>query len=249
MWRAVILVVLIVGIAQAVAPQEANKPLNKNQIIALVKAGMDSQELANKVQQLGIDFEPTDDYLAQLHQAGAQDVLLQALRAAKPKPLTKDQVLQLVAGHVPSERAAALVKQRGIDFVPDEEYVATLRVAGAEDVLLSALREAGAAVPARLELQSSPNAEVYLDGQSVGRTGADGRLAVTSKAGAHTLRVTLAGKRDFQQNVTLTPDRAATITATLTDLPGKVSIHTSRFSNIDLDGSYKTETARFSAKY
>jgi WD40 repeat protein len=56
--------------------------------------------------------------------------------------LTREQVLRLVAGGVPSERAAALVNQRGLDFKPTEEYLETLRIAGAGEVLLKSLREA-----------------------------------------------------------------------------------------------------------
>ncbi|MDR3677524.1 MAG: SUMF1/EgtB/PvdO family nonheme iron enzyme [Acidobacteriota bacterium] len=237
--RLVIFILLFGLIPQPAATQEANRPLNKNQIIALVKAGMDSQELAKKVQQFGIDFAPTDDYLQGLRQAGAQDVLIQVLRSLNPKPLTREQVLELVAGRVPSERAALLVKQRGIDFVPDDEYVATLRVAGAEDSLLAALREAGAAVPAHLELETSPNAEVSLDGHLAGRAGADGRFSLNSTAGAHTVRISLAGKKDFQQGVPLTPDHSTRISAVLTDLPGKVLIHTSPFGSVYLDNVWK----------
>lgn len=123
-------------------PQQAAKPLNKTQVMDLVKAGMESAELAEKVKQTGIDFDLTDDYLQDLRKAGAKEVLINALRAARPKRLTREQVLELVAGHVPSQRAAALVKEHGIDFVPDDDYLETLRVAGAEDVLLAALRNA-----------------------------------------------------------------------------------------------------------
>jgi formylglycine-generating enzyme required for sulfatase activity len=68
-----------------------------------------------------------------------------AQRAEKPRPKAQ---LKLVAGHVPGERAAMLVKQHGIDFVADEEYLETLRLAGGEETLVAALREASAAVTA-----------------------------------------------------------------------------------------------------
>jgi formylglycine-generating enzyme required for sulfatase activity len=83
-----------------------------------------------------------------LRSAGAQEAVIQALRAARPKPLSKEQVLQLVAGHVPSERTATLVRQHGIDFVADEAYFDTLRLAGGTDQLISALREASKALAA-----------------------------------------------------------------------------------------------------
>jgi len=74
----------------------------------LVKAGMESEELAKTVQERGINFDLSDDYVQALRQAGAQDVLIKALRSVKPKPMTREQVLQLVVGGVPSQRAAAL---------------------------------------------------------------------------------------------------------------------------------------------
>ena len=39
----------------------------------LVKFGMNSAALANKIKELGIDLEPTDDYLQALRKAGAQE--------------------------------------------------------------------------------------------------------------------------------------------------------------------------------
>jgi formylglycine-generating enzyme required for sulfatase activity len=206
-------------------PQEATKPLNKNQVMALVTAGMDSKDLAKKVQQLGIDFDLTDDYVQALRKAGAQDVLIQALRAARAKPLTRQQVLELVAGGVPSTRAAAIVKQRGVEFVPDQEYLETLRVAGAEEALITVLRAAGEALSAQLVVATSPNAEVTVDGEIAGRASAQGRLTVQVKPGPHALRVSLEGKKEFEKWLTLAPRETTKIEAALTDLgpsPGPV---------------------------
>jgi formylglycine-generating enzyme required for sulfatase activity len=211
---------LLAFASQPARPQETEKlkPLNQNQVMELVKAGMDSAELAAKVKQDGIDFGPTDDYLQALRAAGAQDVLIEALRAQRPEPLTREQVLGLVAGKVPSHRVALLVEQRGIDFVPDADYLETLRVAGAEEEALAALRAAGEAVTAQLEIETSPNAEVYLDGQLAGRAGADGRFTAKSKPGEHTLRVPLTGKRGFEQKFTLTAGQVNKSAAALADL-------------------------------
>jgi hypothetical protein len=131
-------------------PEEVTQPLTKGQVMDLVKFGMDSAELVGKIKDVGIDFEPTQDYLGALRKAGAQEVVIQAL-LEKPKPLTREQVGKLVAGGVPSERAAALVKQRGIDFEADEQYLGTLRMAGANDTLLASLRSASTVAAAALE--------------------------------------------------------------------------------------------------
>jgi hypothetical protein len=116
----------------------------------LVRFGMDAAELVQKIKDLGTDFEPTDEYLAALRKAGAQEAVIQALRQ-KPKPSTKEQVGKLLMGGVSSQRGAALVRQRGIDFDADEGYLETLRVAGADETLIESLRAASAAVAVSLE--------------------------------------------------------------------------------------------------
>jgi hypothetical protein len=144
--RFLILIVFLAVVAQPALPQETSRPLGKDQVLDLVKFGLDSGELAKRINERGIDFEPTDDYLKTLRKAGAQEVVIHALREVRPKPLTREQVGQLVAGGVPNERASMLVKQRGIDFVADERYLQTLRVAGGDDSLIAALREASVAM-------------------------------------------------------------------------------------------------------
>jgi formylglycine-generating enzyme required for sulfatase activity len=143
-----ILTMLLAVIVRPAGPQQAPEPLTKSQVMDLVKAGMETPELVKLIRGHGVDFDLTDDCLQALRSAGAQEAVIQALRAARPKPLSKEQVLQLVAGHVPSERTATLVRQHGIDFVADEAYFDTLRLAGGTDQLISALREASKALAA-----------------------------------------------------------------------------------------------------
>jgi formylglycine-generating enzyme required for sulfatase activity len=139
-----IFILILVAFAPSAAPQDTGKPLGKDQVLDLVKFGMAGAELAKRIKASGIDFEPTDDYLETLRKAGAQDVVIHSLREARPKPLTRDQVGELVAGGVPSQRAALLVEQNGIDFVADERYLQTLRLAGGDETLIAALRKASA---------------------------------------------------------------------------------------------------------
>jgi formylglycine-generating enzyme required for sulfatase activity len=61
------------------------------------------------------------------------------------KPLSQQQVMELITGSVPSPRVAELIQENGIDFEPTEEYMASLREAGAEPVVIDALRAADAA--------------------------------------------------------------------------------------------------------
>ena len=203
----------------------------------LVKAEMDNTQLAKLVRARGIDFEPTDDYVQALRKAGAQDVLIAALHTAKPQPLTRDQVLHLVAGGVPSERAAVLVKQRGIDFLADEQYLEMLRLAGANDTLIAAVREASAAATAQLVVETSPNAEVYLDSELQGHADAQGELTMKAKLGTHALKVSLAGKKEFEQNLTLAVVQATRIEARLVDAPGSIRLRTLAGASISLDGA------------
>jgi Flp pilus assembly protein TadD len=58
------------------------------------------------------------------------------------RPLHQEQLLKLIQQYVPSARLADLVRQRGIDFEPTQQFLAILRKAGAEPLLLDTLREA-----------------------------------------------------------------------------------------------------------
>ena len=229
-------IMFLTVLGHLVAFPQAAKPLGKGQIMELVKAGMEGVELAKKIGELGIDFEPTDDYLQALHQAGAEEGVIRALRAARPKPLTREQVLQLVAGHVPSQRAVMLVIQHGIDFPIDDDYLQTLRVAGADDAVIAAVREASAAVTAELMVTTSLNAEIYWDGEPVGRADAQGELKVRSKLGTHALKVTLAGKKNYEQNITIASVQGAKVEARLEDAPGSIRLRTLASANVTLDG-------------
>lgn len=69
------------------------------------------------------------------------------LLRGKPKPLTqrplsKVQVIELLKGGVPSGRVAALVKERGIDFEPKEDFVEALRAAGGDQTLEDSVKSA-----------------------------------------------------------------------------------------------------------
>ncbi len=236
-FRFLILIALIAVMAQPVLSQQAEKPLTKNQIMDLVKAGMDNTQLAKMVRERGIDFEPTDDDLQALRKAGGQDVLITALHAAKPQPLTQDQMLHLVAGGLPSERVTVLVKQRGIDFLAEEDYLDTLRLAGADDTLIAAVREASTAATAALAVDTSPSAEVFLDGESQGHANAQGELNMKPKLGDHALKISLAGKIDFERSFTLTGRQALKIDARLVDAPGSIRVRTLAGASISLDGA------------
>jgi hypothetical protein len=178
-----------------------------------VKLGIDGEAITGRIKGRGVDFEPTDDDLEDLRKVGAQPSVIQAVREVKP--MSREQVGKLVVGGVPSERATALVTQRGIDFQADEEYLGTLRLAGGDDALIGALRAASSKVTAELAVATSPGAAVYLDGQLQGHADEKGELRAKSKPGLHGLKVSLKGMQDFEQTVTLTPPRRTRVDARL----------------------------------
>jgi hypothetical protein len=235
-------VVFLAICALSARPQQTLEPLTKGQVTDLVKSGMEAGELAKLIRDHGINFDLTDDYLQALRTAGAQEPVLEALRAARPKPLTRQQVLQLVGGHVPNERAAALVKQRGIDFPADEEFLQTLRLAGADEEVIAALRDATKQVVAEVTVATSPGAKIYLDGELRGNAGPQGEFSLSAKPGSHALKVTLEGKKDFEQTISVAGGSTNKLTATLNDLPGRILVKTSSGVEVFLDGMSRGKT-------
>jgi hypothetical protein len=131
------------------------KPLTQDQVHALVRDGLGDDTGAKAIEQRGIDFAPADDFLQTLRASGASEAFLNALRAAKPpepasarKPINQVQVFALLVGQVPSLRVSMLVKERGIDFDPTDDYLQEVRLAGGEDELVSALKGAKVSKPA-----------------------------------------------------------------------------------------------------
>ena len=63
---------------------------------------------------------------------------------AQQKPFTREQISSMVRDGFGDESDAKLIEQRGIDFAPAEDFLQSLKAAGASEVFLKALR---AAVP------------------------------------------------------------------------------------------------------
>jgi hypothetical protein len=62
---------------------------------------------------------------------------------AQQKPFTRDQVQGLVRDGLGDESGAKLTEQRGSDFAPAEDFLQSLKAAGASEALLKALRGVG----------------------------------------------------------------------------------------------------------
>ncbi len=93
--KLLILIALLAAMGLAAIPQTTKKPLTKEQVMELVKGSVHSARVADLVRENGIDFGPTEDYFHALTSAGAEQVLIDALRDAKPaKPPAPDPALQ-----------------------------------------------------------------------------------------------------------------------------------------------------------
>ena len=108
-----LVILLLIALALTLAPANwaQQKPLAQDQVRGLVRGGLGDETGAKAIEQRGIDFVPTEDFLHSLKAAGANEAFLQALRAAKhpqpaggaaKKPLNQLQVFTLLAGQAPS---------------------------------------------------------------------------------------------------------------------------------------------------
>ena len=148
------LLMLAMGLVFALSAWAQQKPLTQDQVQGLVRDGLGDESGAKLIEQRGIDFAPAEDFLQSLKAAGASEAFLKALRAAKPpeaasakKPLNQVQIFALLAGQVTSPRVAMLLRERGIDFEPTDDYLQEVRLAGGEDELISALKNAKVTKP------------------------------------------------------------------------------------------------------
>lgn len=89
--------------------------------------------------------------------------------------------------------------------------------------------------PTQVVIQTSPGAEAYLDDRFVGRASPEGRLLIGNlKPGTHKLRVSLAGEKEFEQNVEVVAGETAQVTATFAALaPAGPGPGTSRVNSKD----------------
>jgi hypothetical protein len=137
-----------------------------------------------------------------------------------PKPLSKNDTLQLLQGEVPSGRIAELARAQGISFQITPETESELKEAGATDELLNVLRELAPKPPAPpvLDVVSAPGGvQVYIDDALMARTSAEGHLRIaTLPPGDHRVRLSLEGYDDYEEKVSLAAGKSVTVLARLT---------------------------------
>ena len=153
-----------------------------------------------------------------------------AQRAAKK--LSKQDVIDLLTGDVPSDQVAEEARKSGISFQVTAAVAKEIHDAGGTDDLIRTLRTLAASAPAApqtnlpavhsssppvLVIESKPGrSQVYVDDEPVGSTSQQGRLKLTQlPPGDHRVRISLSGYEDREENVTLTAGQTATVDAPL----------------------------------
>jgi hypothetical protein len=151
------------------APQGPRGPLSKAELLELVRGGVPGSIIAETVLRNGTSFEPTDEVLNEFRKAGADDVVIRAMRASWhpewTKLLSAKDILVMVE-HMPGERIVYMVQRCGVGFQPTEEYLQGLRSSGAKDELIDALRSSATKPFSRDNLL-----QLVANGQDIGQTG------------------------------------------------------------------------------
>jgi len=122
--------------------EEIPKPLGDKEIRIMLAEGVPSQSIAGKIQERGIDFQPTQEYREALRSEGAQDVLMDTLRTMAPRPFSLEEIIQQLRASVDQTFVAQKLQIRGIDFQASAPNLDALRKAGAQGELLDAVRTA-----------------------------------------------------------------------------------------------------------
>jgi hypothetical protein len=147
------------------------------------------------------------------------------------KKLTKQDIIDLLTGDVPSAQVAQEARKAGISFQVTASVAKEIRDAGGTEDLVRVLRTLAPRAPAApasnprtahpasppvLMIESSPGqSQVYIDDEPVGITSQQGRLRLTRlTAGEHRVRISLSGYQDHEETVTL-GGGVTTVTASL----------------------------------
>jgi Flp pilus assembly protein TadD len=87
------------------------------QVFALLVGQVPSHRVTMLVQERGIDFEPTDDYLQEVRLGCGEDELINALKSAKvTRPVTVDPAAQARQAEIRQHLA------RGAEFLHKRQY-------------------------------------------------------------------------------------------------------------------------------
>lgn len=146
--------------------------------------------------------------------------LASPMPAQKGKPLSAQDVMDLLQESVKSSDISGLVEESGISFQMSDELEIRFRKAGATDELINALKKAskpGETPPTAppggvLKIQSQPGgAQVYVNNVLKGITNSAGELRLTGLApGSYRLFASLEGYKVWENSIEVTADETVT---------------------------------------
>ena len=148
--------------------------------------------------------------------------------APKGKPLSEQEVLELLKGGVPSSQASKIVDDRGIGFDFTHAIEQNVRHAGGDDNVVAALRrasrsraESGQQRTGALAIKTIPGeTRIYLNDELKGTTSSAGELRLPDlKPGAYNLRISMPGYKTFEKPMTIAAGEEQTVRITLVQNP------------------------------
>ncbi|MGD1101115.1 MAG: PEGA domain-containing protein [Terriglobia bacterium] len=154
-------------------------------------------------------------------------LMVAAVRAAAAqngKPLSQQEVLELLEGGVPSARVSSIVDDRGINFRFTDEIEQKVRDAGGADDVVAALRRASQRRAETeqprtggLIIKTTPGeTEVYLNDEPKGMTSPEGEIRLPDlQPGSYKLRVSLPGYQSYEEPMPVTAGEEQTVYVTL----------------------------------
>lgn len=159
-WIVVVLVLLFCWGAVVNTHRVVGAELTQDNLLTLVKLGIDDDAIVAKIQKDGIGFLVDDATLDNLKNAGASEAVLKALRVApKAKPaaaagqvVTFQDVLKLLSLGIEEEAILKRLEKSPTVFVLSDEQVAELKKAGASEKLIALLKNVRPASPQAAEL-------------------------------------------------------------------------------------------------
>ena len=139
--RKSLLGLLLVSILIAGAPKLlAQTPLTQDEVNSLVTGKLKSKQVIKTIQERGVGFMVTREYIQDLKQKGVKEKVLAAICIAASGPLTMDQLVVLVKSGMPDSSVAALAESRRLSFKPSDDEFDELRGLGGGDQLEKALQ-------------------------------------------------------------------------------------------------------------
>ncbi|MGD1102532.1 MAG: tetratricopeptide repeat protein, partial [Terriglobia bacterium] len=108
----------------------ATKPLTQVQVLSLVAGEVPNQRVAMLVEERGIDFDPTNEFVREVRRAGGDDELDEALKRAKvTKPERVDPALLARQTEIRRHTARAAELLRNKQYVDaEDQYRAAIQL-------------------------------------------------------------------------------------------------------------------------